>query len=132
MSLLHRLVLILFASPCAIPCIAISTHDGVGPTAAPPTPQIFAPGVWSLARRTMIHLRFRQTAIRPSLPAVPPTGERLSSPTLSTVIGHDRRLLPSPVNGLTHPPQCRPMGPILYLNRTGRRSRWPLFPKEEK
>jgi WD40-like Beta Propeller Repeat len=47
MSMLNRHVLTLFASPCATPCIAISTHDGVGATAAPPTPKIFAPGVVS-------------------------------------------------------------------------------------
>jgi hypothetical protein len=47
MSMLNRHLLTLFATVCAIPCIALSTHDGVGPTAAPPTPQIFAPGVVS-------------------------------------------------------------------------------------
>jgi WD40 repeat protein len=47
MSMLNRLVLTLFASLCAIPCVAISTHDAAGPTPAPPTPQIFAPGVVS-------------------------------------------------------------------------------------
>jgi hypothetical protein len=47
MSMLTWHVLTLFASLSATPCIAISTHDGVGPTAVPPTPQIFAPGVVS-------------------------------------------------------------------------------------
>ena len=48
MSTLNRHVLTLgFASLCAIPCVAISPHDGVGPTASPPTSQIFAPGVVS-------------------------------------------------------------------------------------
>jgi Tol biopolymer transport system component len=48
MSTLNRHVLTLvFASLCAIPCVAISPHDWVGPTASPPTPQIFAPGVVS-------------------------------------------------------------------------------------
>src|SRR6202046_1057140 len=47
MSMLNRHVLTLFASLCATTCIAIPPHDGVGPTAAPPTPQIFAPGVVS-------------------------------------------------------------------------------------
>jgi WD40-like Beta Propeller Repeat len=48
MSMLNRHVLTLVvASLWAVRCSAASNHDGVGPTAAPPTPQIFAPGVVS-------------------------------------------------------------------------------------
>jgi hypothetical protein len=75
MSMLNRHVLTLFASLCATPCIAISTHDGVGPTAAPPDTANLCSRCGSLAQRTMVRLRFRQMAIRFSLPAVPRTGE---------------------------------------------------------
>jgi hypothetical protein len=130
MSMLNRHVLTLFASPSA-PLLASPYPLTMGSSRrqVPLTPQIFAPGVVS-------------GPANDGLPASPDGNTIFFTRSTANwgviveahqVDGHwtQRRSLPSPANGLTRPPPCRRMGPILYLNRTGRRFRELLIPKKE-
>jgi WD40 repeat protein len=130
MSMLNRHVLTLFASLCATPCIAISTHDGVGATAAPPTPNFFAPSVVS-------------GPANDGSPAFSPDGNTIfftrSTPNWGVIVeshqvdGHwtQPTLVPFSGEWPDSSPAMSPNGSYLYLSRTGRRFRELLIPKRE-